>query len=134
MDEKKYTVLIVEDEDLLLSAISRKLEVYGINAIRCTSGQAGIQTLSNLEKSPDAIWLDYYLKDMSGLEFMNNLKQNDKWLRIPIIVVSNSASPDKVKSMLTLGVKKYYLKAENRLDDIIASVKNMIEEENKLES
>lgn len=131
MDKKKYTVLVLEDEDLLLSAISRKLEQYEINVLPCKGGKEGIEILSKLEKLPDAIWLDYYLKDMNGLEFMNALKQNDKWLNIPTFVVSNSASPEKVTHMLTLGVKKYYLKAENRLDDIIASVKNMIEEDKK---
>lgn len=134
MDEKKYTIMVVEDEDLLLTAISRKLNRYDINVIPCKGGKEGIEILSKLEKLPNAIWLDYYLKDMNGLEFMNALKQNDKWIRIPTIVVSNSASPDKVSHMLTLGVKKYYLKAEHRLDDIITSVKDMIEEDNNIKS
>lgn len=134
MDEKRYTVLVIEDEDLLLSAISRKLEQYEINAIPCKGGKEAIETLSKLEKLPNTIWLDYYLEDMNGLEFMNALKQNDKWFRIPTIVVSNSASPDKVTRMLNLGVKKYFLKAENRLDDIITSVRDMIEDEKKIKS
>ena len=134
MDEKKYTILVVEDEEMLLTAISRKLNLDGITVIPCKGGKEGIETLSKLQKLPNAIWLDYYLKDMNGFEFMNALKQNDKWAHIPTIVVSNSASPDKVSHMLTLGVKKYYLKAENRLDDIIASIKNVIDEESKTKS
>lgn len=134
MDDKKYTILVIEDEELLLTAITRKLQVNGLIAIPCKSGREGIEILTKSEKPPDAIWLDYYLKDMNGLEFMNTLRSNNRWPQIPIIVVSNSATPDKVTNMLTLGVKKYYLKAENRLDEIIAYVKGLVEEENKIKS
>lgn len=126
------SVLVVEDEDLLLTAITRKLELQGIKVLASKSGKDAIEILTKTEKLPDAIWLDYYLKDMNGLEFMNALKTNEKWTHIPTIVVSNSASPEKVTNMLSLGVKKYYLKAEIRLDEIIASMKQLVEEENKL--
>ncbi len=134
MDGKRYTILVIEDEELLLNAITRKLKMNDMDVISCKSGQEGVSMLTKSENLPDAIWLDFYLKDMDGFEFMNILNKNDKWMHIPTVVVSNSASPKNVTNMLTLGVKKYYLKAENRLDDIIVSVKELIEEENKLKS
>jgi len=63
---------------------------------------------------------------MNGLAFMQELKQNEKWIGIPVIVVSNSASPDKVNNMLALGAKKYILKAEYRLDEIISMIRDFI--------
>ncbi|MBI2049377.1 response regulator [Candidatus Roizmanbacteria bacterium] len=134
MADSKYTILVIEDEELLLNAIARKLQMSGMDVISCKSGRDGIDILTKSETLPDAIWLDFYLKDMDGFEFMNSLNKNDKWMHIPTVVVSNSASPERVTNMLSLGVKKYYLKAENRLDDIIVSVRNLIEEENKLKS
>jgi len=134
MDENKSTVLVVEDEKLLLQAITRKLELTQIKAIACRSGKQALEMLKNLETLPDAIWLDYYLKDMNGLEFMCSLKQDERFSKIPTVVVSNSASPDKVRSMLTLGVKKYYLKAENKLDDIITAIKEFVAEENAIKN
>lgn len=134
MEEDKPTVLVVEDEALLLQAITRKLELSQMQVIGCKAGKQALDILNNLHKAPDAIWLDYYLKDMSGLEFMCSLK-NDKMLsNIPTIVVSNSATPDKVSSMLALGVKKYYLKAENKLDDIVATVKELLKKKNAIKN
>ena len=129
MKTKNYTVLVVEDEQLLLDAITRKLKLNGFSVIPSTTGANALKIIDGTQKLPDAIWLDYYLKDMNGLEFMNNLRKNDKFIHIPTIVVSNSASDDKVKNMLSLGVKKYYLKAENRLDEIIAYVKEFVKKE-----
>ena len=125
MRKQKPTVMVIEDESLLLQAISRKLELDGITAISCSSGKQAIDCLDSSSELPDAIWLDYYLKDMDGLSFMGTLKQNPKLQNIPVIVVSNSASTQKVNMMLALGAKKYLLKAQYRLEDIINIIRQL---------
>lgn len=132
MDGDKPTVLVIEDEEMLLQAIVRKLELNQMKPIPCKSGKEAIDVLNRSDKLPNAIWLDYYLKDMNGLEFMYSIKKDERFADILTIVVSNSAGPDKVKSMLTFGAKKYYLKAENKLDDIIVALKGLIKEEDEL--
>jgi len=117
--------MVLEDEDLLLQAITKKMKSLGLEVISCTSGKQAIDYLNNLPELPEAIWLDYYLKDMNGIDFMNQVKNNPKWQDIPVMVVSNSASGEKVTSMLGLGAKKYFLKAEYRLDDLIQSIKEI---------
>jgi CheY-like chemotaxis protein len=124
----KQTILVVEDEDLLLQAITKKLALNEIDTIGCTSGKQALDYLNNLAELPAAVWLDYHLQDMNGLEFMQVLRQDPRYATIPVIVVSNSANDETVKSILALGAKKYLLKAEHRLDDIVATVKQFIEE------
>lgn len=130
MSKQKPTVMVVEDENLLLQAISKKLELDGISTISCTSGKQAIDYLDNLLELPDVIWLDYQLKDMDGIEFMIQLKKKETWAQIPVIVVSNSASEDKVNNMLVLGAKQYFLKTEYRLDELIPIIKRFIAENN----
>ncbi len=120
--------MVVEDESLLLQAITKKLTVSGVDPVSCASGAQALDYLKNLPELPDAIWLDYHLKDMDGLGFMKQLKSNPLWSKIPVIVVSNSASPDKVDAMLALGANKYLLKADHFLDEIIQIVKEFIKE------
>jgi CheY-like chemotaxis protein len=124
---QQTTVMVVEDELLLLEAASKKLEKSGINVISCSSGEAALSQIKTLETPPDAIWLDYYLKDMNGLAFMEAVKENKAWANVPVVVVSNSASPEKVHNMLALGVDKYILKAQYRLDEIIEILREIID-------
>lgn len=119
MTPVKATIMIVEDEPLLLHAIVKKLEVSDLGSIACASGKQALDYLASLTELPDAIWLDYYLKDMTGLDFLQKVRKNNAWASIPVFVVSNSASEEKVDAMMKLGTKKYFLKAEHRLDDII---------------
>jgi DNA-binding response OmpR family regulator len=128
MSKENPTIMVVEDETLLLQAITKKLKLSGMDVLSCSSGQQAIDYLGNLDELPDAVWLDYYLKDMNGLAFMQQLKSNQKWTDIPVLVVSNSANPEKVTNMLGLGAKKYILKAEYRLDEIIAMIRDFIKE------
>ena len=118
--------MVVEDESLLLQAISKKMINSQIEIVSCLSAEQALDYLNNLPALPDAIWLDYHLKDMDGLTFMGKLKNNPIWAKIPVFVVSNSASPEKVNGMLALGAVKYILKAEHRLDEIIESIKTYI--------
>lgn len=130
-NSRRPTVMVVEDESLLLRAITKKLDVSGVDSVSCLTGKQAFDYLESLPELPDAIWLDYYLKDMNGIDFMGRLKGKKKWAEIPVIVVSNSANPQKVSGMLAFGVKKYYLKAEHRLDTLIKTVKEIIDEKEK---
>lgn len=129
MSKTDPTIMVVEDEVLLLQAITKKLKLSNMDVLSCASGQQALDYLTNLDELPDAIWMDFYLKDMNGLALMQALKDQPKWAAIPVIVVSNSASPEKVHNMLALGAKKYILKAEYRLDEIIAMVREFISQE-----
>jgi CheY-like chemotaxis protein len=125
MDNQKLKILVVEDEQSLRDAINIKLNSLGIEAVSFESGQKAIDYLMGLsavDKLPDIIWLDYYVKDLDGLGFMHELKSYNNIANIPVIVVSNSAGPEKVQRMLDMGAKKYILKAENKLDDIVSTV------------
>ena len=132
MSKAHPTIMIVEDETLLLQAITKKIKLLGMDVLSCASGKQAVDYLTSLDVLPDAVWLDYYLKDMNGLAFMQELKSKPAWAAIPVIVVSNSASPDKVSNMLALGAKKYILKAEYRLDEIIAMIRDFIKDNESL--
>lgn len=131
MKKQISTILVIEDENLLLQAIAKKLNLCGLNPVSATSGEQAIDYLKNLPELPDVIWLDYHLKGMDGLTFLKEIKNNSKWKKIPVVVVSNSASPDKVHNMLALGANKYLLKAEYRLDQIIETVKEFVQDGQK---
>ena len=126
MSGKNPTIMVVEDEALLLQAITKKLKLSNLDVVSCASGEQAIDYLTSLDELPEAVWLDYYLKDMNGLAFMQKLKDDPRWSDIPVVVVSNSASPEKVHNMLALGAKKYILKAEFRLDEIIEMISELI--------
>lgn len=127
-DKHKYFIMVVEDEKLLLEAITRKLELEGDEFSAFMSGREAFSALEKAARLPDLIWLDYYLGDMDGKEFMTKLKSIPRLTNIPVMVVSNSASEDKVSEMIELGVIVYLLKADYRLEEITKLMRKAIKE------
>ncbi len=119
-------VMIIEDESLLLQAVAKKFDAQDIETVTCEGGQQAFDYLASLPRLPDIIWLDFHLKDMNGVQFMGDLKKNEKWKGIPVVVVTNTATDDNIHNIMALGANKYVVKAEQRLDDIVALVVSMI--------
>lgn len=121
------TVLVIEDERPLVKIIEAKLEKTGFDVITARTVDQGLQYLEDMGHI-DAIWLDHYLPgDKTGLDFVATLKRSgSKWAKTPIFIVSNTASASNVRSYLRLGVEKYCVKAEHRLDEISEDIKTFL--------
>lgn len=118
-----YTILVLEDERPLLDAIKIKMENSGLDVVTARTVNQGLNYLDELSKV-DAIWLDHYLLGKeTGLNFVAKLKEsNSKWRYIPVFVVSNSASDDKVNAYIGFGVNRFYTKTNYRLDQIVSEI------------
>ncbi|NMC51841.1 response regulator [Candidatus Kuenenbacteria bacterium] len=123
---RKKNILVVEDEKPLQDAIRIKLEKSGFAVVTARTVEQALNYLKDI-KEIDVIWLDHYLLGKEdGLDFVAEAKNRSQWKDIPIFVVSNTASADKVRSYLELGINKYYIKSEKRLDEIISDINDYL--------
>jgi chemosensory pili system protein ChpA (sensor histidine kinase/response regulator) len=121
----KKTILVVEDELMLLEAIVKKLQIHDFSVLSATGADHAIKILSGGGVVPDVIWLDFYLKDRNADELIKEIKQNPAWANIPIMVVSNSISEETAHGLYALGVKKYVLKANYELNQLVDMVNEL---------
>jgi len=123
------TILVLEDEIPLQQAIRIKLEKGGFLVVTARNVEQALNHLKDIEKI-DVVWVDHYLLgEANGLDFVNTLKSDEKWKKIPIFVVSNTASEDKVKAYMALGVNKYFVKSDLRLETIIEEINHVLTED-----
>ncbi len=130
MSEKK--ILVVEDEMPLQRAILQKLERNNRDAIGVRTVPDALAALEAEGDAIEAIWLDHYLLgEHSGLDFVRMLKESGdvsgEHGTIPIFVVSNTASDPKIKEYIALGITEYFVKATNRLEQIIQDITQQLE-------
>jgi len=120
------TILVVEDEKPLLEAVRIKLEKNGFAVVTARTAEQAYGLLEDIPKV-DVIWLDHYLLGKeNGLDLVVKIKSHENYKNIPIFIVSNTASADKVKSYINLGVNKYYIKSNYRLDSIINDIRECL--------
>lgn len=119
-------ILVLEDEKPLSRVIQAKLEKTGFHSYMAQSVEEG-QRLLNKIKDIDAIWLDHYLLgEEDGLSFAKECKRDSKYKDIPIFLVSNTASQEKILQYRHLGVNKCYLKAETQLNRVIQEISSFL--------
>lgn len=140
----KKTILVIEDERSLLDVVHSRLqkrgfevmtarsvdevfnagiEASGMGIIAAQSIQQALDYLEDLEKI-EAIWLDHNLLGKeNGFDLVKKIKANGgRWKKIPIFVVSNTEASKTIKTYVDLGINKYYVKSNHKLDDIIGDI------------
>ena len=85
-DKHSPLVLIVEDDDATREMLRRVLQKDGWQIAEAENGLRGLERLG--ETIPDAIVLDLLMPEMDGFEFLANLRRNEDWQEIPVIVVT----------------------------------------------
>jgi len=115
------TILVIEDEKPLLKAIETKLRLAGFEVLCAETGEEGLE---QLKKNPDLVWLDIYLPKMDGFGFLQ--AKNKLENKIPVLVVSNSGSEEKIRRASNLGVTDYLVKANFSLEEIIEKIKMIL--------
>ena len=121
--KEKKTIFVVEDEPDILKLITVNLEKSGFVA---TGFQEAGPMLAALKKRlPDAIILDLMLPDYDGLEVCKNLKKNESYSHIPIIMVTAKTEEVDVVLGLELGADDYITKPFSP-KELVARVKAVL--------
>lgn len=111
------TVLIVDDEPLLLRALQINLRAHGYRPITAVDGTTALAVAA--EHRPEIVVLDLGLPDMDGMAVITALR---KWTQTPIIVLSARHGSDDVVDALDAGADDYVTKPFG-LDELLARLR-----------
>lgn len=117
-------VLIIEDEEVLLNLLRKKLSQEGYQVDVANDGEAGLSKLK--AGGIDLILLDIIMPKMGGFEVMEEAQKDEELKKIPIIVISNSGQPVELARAKELGAKDWLIKAEFDPQEVIDKVKKQI--------
>jgi len=81
------TVLVVEDDAATRLLMQRTVERLGRSVALTENGRQGMDWLA-ANPPPIAILLDLQMPEMNGFEFLSALREQEKWNRVPVLVVT----------------------------------------------
>lgn len=87
--DKKYTILIIEDNTELRNFISDSFK-EGYKILQATNGLEGLELALN--ELPDLIISDVMMPEMDGLELCRRIKTDDRINHIPVILLTARAA------------------------------------------
>ena len=88
--EKK--VLVVDDEPDVRDFLSTCLEDAGFVVETAVDGYDALEKIK--KQAPDLMTLDLVMPRISGIKLMRELRKNDEWKKIPVIIVTAHAKDE----------------------------------------
>jgi EAL domain-containing protein (putative c-di-GMP-specific phosphodiesterase class I) len=99
-------VLIIDDEPAVLRVIGLLLERNGFSVASASNAREGLSLLA--EKGFDVVLTDIIMPELSGLDFLRELRQHD--LDVPVILMTAGATLDSALDAIEFGASQYLLK------------------------
>jgi DNA-binding response OmpR family regulator len=102
----KKTILIIEDETLIVLGLRDALEFEGFHVVSAAKGKEGIALAR--QENPDAIILDLMLPDLNGYQVCEELRRWNSFVPI-LMLTARSQEVDKIRG-LNAGADDYMTK------------------------
>lgn len=123
-DEKKPSILIIEDDLFLVKAYGMKFKKEGWSTELITDGNKALEAIEG--DTPDAILLDLMLPGPSGFEVLEAMRKNERWKNIPVFILTNLNQEDDRARADNLGVVEYIVKVNSRINDVVEKIKKVL--------
>ncbi|MFH1706273.1 MAG: response regulator, partial [Patescibacteria group bacterium] len=114
-------ILVVEDEKRLAEVLVDRLKEEGFLVAVAYDGQEALDKIS--KEKPDLILLDLVMPVLDGIGVLEELQSSLETKDIPVIVLTNLLSNEKVAQVLEAGGTHYLVKSDYTADDVVVAIK-----------
>ena len=120
-------IFIIEDEPSIIQLVQHNLEKNGFLVSSSLNGNDGLKELKKFQ--PDLLLLDWMLPDLSGIEICKNIRKDDSFKNLPVIMLTaKGEEEDKIKG-LDSGVDDYLTKPFS-FNELMARIKAVLRRSN----
>jgi CheY-like chemotaxis protein len=105
-------VLFIEDDTIETMKLQRTVSKLQLkhNIIEAKNGEQALEVLKNATKLPDIILLDLNMPRMSGIEFLEIIKADEKYKYLPTIILTTSENRADLLECYRIGIAGYVIK------------------------
>jgi DNA-binding response OmpR family regulator len=120
----KKTILLVEDEKAISKAYGEHFKKEGYLVEHAYDGVEGLKKAKTLK--PDLILLDILLPELDGISVIKEVKADNSIAEIPILVLTNLSTGDKIMEAVRSGTTMYLVKSFHTLEDVSKKIKEIL--------
>jgi len=122
--EGECGVLIIEDDEPTRQVLARSLAKLGWTVVEAANGRPALEYLKN--KRPNLILLDLMMPQMDGFEFLAELRNNEEYQSIPVVVLTSKDLSAEERALLSGKVERILQKGTYSRDALLREVKKIV--------
>jgi putative two-component system response regulator len=119
-------ILVVDDEDANLRALSRILHAAGYHAVTTTTDPTTVLSLHQ-ECDPDLVLLDLHMEALDGMAVLEQLRAAAAPQGyLPVLMLTGDSSPEARRRALAAGATDFVAKPFE-MDEVLLRIRNLLE-------
>jgi CheY-like chemotaxis protein len=113
--EREIKILLVEDNEADAAVTIRLLNLNRLNKdlVLATNSKDALEALQRRNRegnSPNLILLDINLPDISGIDLLTRIKEDEIFRKIPVVILTGSNEDQDIQKSYDLGASSYLVK------------------------
>ncbi len=117
------TILIVDDEEIILSINERLLSILGYTVIKANSGKMAVELYKRYSERVDLVILDITMPEMGGRETFFKLKDINS--EVKVLISSGYGRDEQITELLESGCKGFLQKPFD-LEELSESIRGVL--------
>ena len=126
MTKNNITIVIVEDDPLLMRLYQEAFGDRGYTVVPFFNGEEAYDGLHKMTEKPILILSDVMMPKMNGLELLEKLRGSAELKTIPFVLSTNLDQMQYADEGLSLGAIAYLVKGQYTMKEIIDKIEEFI--------
>ncbi|MBK8013815.1 MAG: response regulator [Deltaproteobacteria bacterium] len=118
-------VMVVDDSHTVQALVSSAFANHGFSVICASDGMDAIEKLS-MHDDVVLIFCDVNMPRMSGLEMVSEVKRMQKYVDIPVVMLTTEGRPELMRRAKEAGASAWIVKPF-KPEQLVAVVKKLVE-------
>jgi DNA-binding response OmpR family regulator len=117
-------ILLVEDDFSLRDIYSARFQAEGYEVTTASDGEEALATA--MREHPDLVVLDVMMPKISGFDVLDILRSTPETSKTKVIMMTALSQDTDRQRGQALGVDKYLVKSQVTLEDVVATLKQVL--------
>jgi len=122
----KETVLLIDDEEMILDVGSEMLSSLGYSALTAQGGSTGIDVYRENRENIDLVILDVIMPDLGGNETFERLREIDQMVKV--LLSSGYSLDGQAKEIMDKGCKGFIQKPFS-MEDLSKKIRGVLDQQ-----
>ncbi len=119
-------ILIVEDDISLRDVYTARLQAEGYQISTASNGEEALAVA--VKERPDLIILDIMMPRISGFDVLDIIRTTPQIAHTRVVMMTALSAPEDRERGEKLGVDEYLVKSQVTLEDVVATIKRVLDE------
>jgi len=125
-------ILIIEDDQVVANIYRNKLVVEG-HKVECASdGETGLEVMQTFQ--PEVLLLDLMLPGISGIDVLKQVRTDDHFSQLLVVVLSNTYLTSMVQEAWKAGANKCLSKASSTPQSVLNVIRALVQHDGKADA